>query len=164
MIYKKRSITCYCIFQKNLLPLQAIIHSNQKKMTDILVLTLTLLIAWGAYTLVGTNSNEKSQCILSLAYIFCIMTAMEYYQGGIAGCIVILSISLALIFLRYLWKSGHKLPWTITLLAEWTFPIVFYNTLDRFSGLSSGICLAITLATTLIGLGIIVFIIFKQEK
>ena len=164
MIYKKRSIRCYCIFQKNLLPLQAIIHSNQKKMTDILVLTLTLLIAWGAYTLVGKNSNEKSKGILSLAYIFCIMTAMEYYQGGIAGCIVILSISLALIFLRYLWKSGHKLPWTITLLAEWTFPFVFYNTLDRFSGLSSGICLAITLATTLIGLGIIVFIIFKQEK
>lgn len=110
-------------------------------MTDILVLTLTLLIAWGAYTLVGKNSNEKSKGILSLAYIFCIMTAMEYYQGGIAGCIIILSISLALIFLRYLWKSGHKLPWTITLLAEWTFPIVFYNTLDRFSGLSSGICL-----------------------
>ena len=78
MIYKKRSITCYCIFQKNLLPLQAIIHSNQKKMTDILVLTLTLLIAWGAYTLVGKNSNEKSKGILSLAYIFCIMTAMEY--------------------------------------------------------------------------------------
>lgn len=91
-------------------------------MTDILVLTLTLLIAWGAYTLVGKDSNEKSKGILSLAYIFCIMTAMEYYQGGIAGCIVILSISLALIFLRYLWKSGHKLPWTITLLAEWTFP------------------------------------------
>ncbi len=144
--------------------MQAIIHSNQKKMTDILVLTLTLLIAWGAYTLVGKNSNEKSKGILSLAYIFCIMTAMEYYQGGIAGCIIILSISLALIFLRYLWKSGHKLPWTITLLAEWTFPIVFYNTLDRFSGLSSGICMAITLASTLIGLGIIVFIIFKQEK
>ena len=144
--------------------MQAIIHSNQKKMTDILVLTLTLLIAWGAYTLVGKNSNEKSKGILSLAYIFCIMTAMEYYQGGIAGCIVILSISLALIFLRYLWKSGHKLPWTITLLAEWTFPIVFYNTLDRFSGLSSRICMAITLASTLIGLGIIVFIIFKQEK
>ena len=133
-------------------------------MTDILVLTLTLLIAWGAYTLVGKNSNEKSKGVLSLAYIFCIMTAMEYYQEGIAGCIVILSISLALIFLRYLWKSGHKLPWTITLLAEWTFPIVFYDTLDRFSGLSSGICLAITLASTLIGLGIIVFIIFKQEK
>lgn len=133
-------------------------------MTDILVLTLTLLIAWGAYTLVGKDSNEKSKGILSLAYIFCIMTAMEYYQGGIAGCIIILSISLALIFLRYLWKSGHKHPWTITLLAEWTFPIVFYNTLDRFSGLSSGICMAITLASTLIGLGIIVFIIFKQEK
>lgn len=133
-------------------------------MTDILVLTLTLLIAWGAYTLVGKDSNEKSKGILSLAYIFCIMTAMEYYQGGIAGCIIILSISLALIFLRYLWKSGHKLPWTITLLAEWAFPIVFYNTLDRFSGLSSGICMAITLASTLIGLGIIVFIIFKQEK
>ena len=31
MIYKKRSITCYCIFQKNLLPLQSIIHSNQKE-------------------------------------------------------------------------------------------------------------------------------------
>ena len=59
-------------------------------MTDILVLTLTLLIAWGAYTLVGKNSNEKSKGILSLAYIFCIMTAMEYYQGGIAGCIIIL--------------------------------------------------------------------------
>lgn len=144
--------------------MQAIIHSNQKKMTDILVLTLTLLIAWGAYTLVGKNSNEKSKGILSLAYIFCIMTAMEYYQGGIAECIVILSISLAIIFLRYLWKSGHKLPWTITLLAEWTFPIVFYNTMDKFSGLSSGICMAITLASTLTGLGIIVFIIFKQEK
>ena len=31
MIYKKYPITCYCIFQKNLLPLQAIIHSNQKE-------------------------------------------------------------------------------------------------------------------------------------
>lgn len=46
---------------KNLLPLQSIIHSNQKKMTDILVLTLTLLIAWGAYTLVGKDSNEKAK-------------------------------------------------------------------------------------------------------
>ena len=54
-------------------------------MTDILVLTLTLLIAWGAYTLVGKDSNEKSKGILSLAYIFCIMTAMEFYQGGLVG-------------------------------------------------------------------------------
>ena len=47
-------------------------------MTDILVLTLTLLIAWGAYTLVGKDSKEKSKGILSLAYIFQ-MTSMPLY-------------------------------------------------------------------------------------
>ena len=117
-------------------------------MTDILVLILVLLIAWGAYTLVGKEANDKSKGLLSLTYIFSIMTGMKFYQGGLVGCIIILGIALAIICLRYLWKSEHKLPWTITLLAEWTFPIVFYNTLDKFSGLSSGICLAITLALT----------------
>ena len=91
-------------------------------MTDILVLTLTLLIAWGAYTLVGKNSNEKSKGILSLAYIFCIMTAMEFYQGGLVGFIIILGIALAMICLRYLWKSGHKLPWTIPFLPNGPSP------------------------------------------
>ena len=67
-------------------------------MTDILVLTLTLLIAWGAYTLVGKDSKEKSKGILSLAYICCIMTAMEFYQGGLVGCIIILGIALAMMF------------------------------------------------------------------
>lgn len=140
------------------------LNNNSKENDRYSCSNIDLLIAWGAYTLVGKDSKEKSKGILSLAYIFCIMTAMEFYQGGLVGCIIILGIALAMICLRYLWKSGHKLPWTITLLAEWTFPIVFYNTLDKFSGLASGICMAITLASTLIGLGIIVFIIFKQEK
>lgn len=91
-------------------------------MTDILVLILVLLIAWGAYTLVGKEANDKSKGLLSLTYIFSIMTGMEFYQGGLVGCIIILGIALAMICLRYLWKSGHKLPWTIPLLAEWTFP------------------------------------------
>lgn len=133
-------------------------------MTDVLALILVLLIAWGAYTLVGKEANEKSKGLLSLTYIFCIMTAMEYYHGTIIGCTIILCIAASILGYRFLLKRGNKLPWSVSLLAEWTLPIVLYHTLDKFSGLSSGLCLIITLISILIGFGIFVFIIFKQEK
>lgn len=148
-IFYKQPITC---------------HNFTFYMTDILVLILVLLIAWGAYTLVGKEANDKSKGLLSLTYIFSIMTGMEYYQGSAISCIVILCIAAGILCYRFLTKQGNRLPWSISLLAEWVFPIVLYHTLDKFSGLSSGLCLIITLFSILIGLGIIVLIIFKQEK
>lgn len=133
-------------------------------MTDLLVLALILLIAWGSYILVGKKANEQAKGLLSLAYIFSIITAMEYYQGGIIGCIIILFISIGILCYRFLLRSGNKTPWSISLLAEWTIPLVLYKTLDRFSNLSTGINLAITLISIIIGAAIITFIIFKQEK
>lgn len=133
-------------------------------MTDLLVLILILLIAWGAYILVGKEANEQAKGLLSLAYIFCIMTAMEYYQGGLVGCIIILVISIGILCYRFLLRSGSKIPWSVSLLAEWTTPLVLYKTLDRFSNLSTGINLTITLISIIIGTAIIVFLIFKQEK
>lgn len=144
--------------------LAVVSYSTILIMTDVLVLILVLLIAWGAYTLVGKEANEKSKGLLSLTYIFCIMTAMEYYHGSVVGCIIILCIAAGILGYRFLLKGGNKLPWSISLLAEWALPIVLYHTLDKFSGLSSGFCLIITLISILIGFGIFVFIIFKQEK
>lgn len=133
-------------------------------MTDLLVLILTLLIAWGAYTLIGKEANERAKGLLSLAYIFCIMTAMEYYQGGIIGCIIILAICIGILCFRFLLRSGNKMPWSVSLLAEWATPIVLYQALEKYTELSSGFILTITLVSTFTGMAIIVFIIFKQEK
>jgi len=133
-------------------------------MTDLLVLILTLLIAWGAYTLIGKEANERTKGLLSLVYIFCIMTAMEYYHGSIIGCIIILAICIGILCFRFLLRSGNKMPWSLSLFAEWAIPLVLYQTLEKYTELSSGFSLAITLISTIAGMAIIVFIIFKQEK
>ncbi len=133
-------------------------------MTEILILILIMAIIWGLYLLADTSKKTIAKEMVSMVYIFGLLILFEYYDGILWSYLVFLLLCALILVFRFLTRRRKVIHWVVSSFALWGLILGSYESLVKFSGLSRFLCLLLVLLGVLLSFGLLVYIIFKQEK